>query len=223
MNMTLDLDHVFILVDPGAAVADLLVAEGFQEGSRNRHPGQGTANRRFYFANGMVEFLWVHNADEALNGPGRDLYFPERAADPKASPFGMIFLKKEDGDNIPFDSTTMPFAGWTYQAICFQPPNDFHVGINSQNIMDPLCLYSPIPFPKAPSRNPQGNTSFTISHICIHTPSDDKTGVLGAIAPVDRLSIQTAQAQHLMEITLNNHATGTTKDFRPAIPLIMHW
>ena len=221
--MQLELDHVFILVELGAAVADLLIAEGFQEGSSNHHPGQGTANRRFYFANGMVEFLWVQDVEEALNGPGRDLHFPERAAEPKASPFGMIFLKKADGNAPPSGPAEMPFAGWTYQPVYFQPPNAFHVGINSSNILEPLCIYAPITLPKAPSRKPQGNTAFTISHICIHTPSDDTTGVLEAIAPVDSLSIQTGQAEHLMEITLNHHATGTSKDFRPAIPLILHW
>ena len=221
--MQLELDHVFILVEPGAAVADLLVAEGFQEGSGNRHPGQGTANRRFYFANGMLEFLWVHDVAEALKGPGRDLYFPERAVDPNASPFGIIFLKKEDGDDVSADLAMMPFVGWTYQPVYFQPPNAFHVGTNSSNILEPLCIYAPIVLPKAPSRKPQGNTSFTISHICIHTPSNDPTGVLKAIASVDRLSIHTGQDEHLMEITLNNNATGTSKDFRPAIPLIMHW
>lgn len=219
--MQLELDHVFILVEPGASVADLLVTEGFQEGSGNRHPGQGTANRRFYFANGMVEFLWVHDADEALKGPGRDLYFPERAADSNASPFGMIFLKK--ADDSPSNPAAMPFAGWTYQPVYFQPPNAFHVGSNSSNILEPLCIYAPMILPKAPSRKPQGNISFTINHICIHTPSADTAGVLNAIAPVDSLSIQTGQAEHLMEITLNNHETATSKDFRPAIPLILHW
>jgi hypothetical protein len=43
----MDLDHVFILVEPKAEVADRLLASGFQEGPSNTHPGQGTANRRF--------------------------------------------------------------------------------------------------------------------------------------------------------------------------------
>ena len=47
--MNLELDHVFILVEPEAMVADLLIAKGFKEGTRNQHPGQGTSNRRFFF------------------------------------------------------------------------------------------------------------------------------------------------------------------------------
>ena len=73
--MNLKLDHVFILVEPEAQVADRLLEHGFREGPRNTHPGQGTANRRFYFANGMLEFIWVQDVDEAKNGPGRNLHF----------------------------------------------------------------------------------------------------------------------------------------------------
>ncbi len=60
--MNLELDHVFILVKPEAEVADLLIEHGIREGRGNKHPGQVKSNRRFYFANGMLEFLWVHNA-----------------------------------------------------------------------------------------------------------------------------------------------------------------
>ena len=78
MTMNMTLDHVFILVEPEAKVADRLLESSFLEGSSNIHPGQGTANRRFYFSNGMLEFLWVRDADEAKNGPGQDLRFPDR-------------------------------------------------------------------------------------------------------------------------------------------------
>ena len=55
--MNLQLDHVFILVELEAEVADCLLEQGFREGPSNTHPGQGTTNRRFYFSNGMLEFI----------------------------------------------------------------------------------------------------------------------------------------------------------------------
>ncbi len=94
--MNLELDHFFILVKPEARVADLLIAKGFEEGTRNIHPGQGTSNRRFFFANGMLEFIWVRDIAEAENGSGRDLRFPERDLDSNASPFGVILRQKDD-------------------------------------------------------------------------------------------------------------------------------
>lgn len=47
--MNLELDHVFMLVEPEAQVADMLLTHGLRESPGNTHPGQGTANRRFYF------------------------------------------------------------------------------------------------------------------------------------------------------------------------------
>ncbi len=107
--MNLELDHVFILVEPEAKVADLLLAKGIREGRGNQHPGQGTSNRCFYFANGMLEFLWVHDAEEAFNGFGRDLYLSERAKDPLASPFGVI-LRRKDNSSLEMPGNTNPIT-----------------------------------------------------------------------------------------------------------------
>lgn len=56
-----ELDHVFIWTAAGAPEADLLRDFGLTEGPPNVHPGQGTANRRFFFHNAMLELLWVHD------------------------------------------------------------------------------------------------------------------------------------------------------------------
>lgn len=210
------LDHVFILVEPGAKVADRLIEHGFYEGPRNTHPGQGTANRRFYFANGMVEFIWVHDADEARNGPGRNLHFAERAKDPSASPFGIIFVPHKDSA-----SPDMPFLGWHYQPDYFPPPRGFHVGINAKNLLEPLCFYFPFQEPGVPKPQPNRNPQM-IDEVIISTPSTDTEGLLTLASQTNRLSIQAGQ-QHLMEISLGHHSSGRTEDYRPAIPLILHW
>ncbi len=178
--MNLELDHVFILVKPQAQVADRLLEHGFREGPRNTHPGQGTANRRVYFANGMVEFLWVRDANEANTGPGRDLRFPERSQDPKASPFGAIFVPRHN----PM-SQAMPFPGWHYQPDYFPPPKGFHVGANSKNLLEPLCFYFPFQDPGVPRPQPQRNPQ-TMSEIVISTPSVVTEGVLELASQADR-------------------------------------
>ena len=63
--MTLEVDHAFIACSSGAPEGDALVRLGLVEGSRNTHLGQGTANRRFFFENFMLELLWVANPAEA--------------------------------------------------------------------------------------------------------------------------------------------------------------
>lgn len=214
--MKMTLDHVFIIVEPEAKVADRLLEHGFREGPRNTHPGQGTANRRFYFANGMLEFIWVQDTDEARHGPSRNLHFSERAEDPTASPFGIIFVPCKDNA-----SPDMPFPGWHYQPDYFPPPKGFHVGANSNNLLEPLCFYFPFHDPGIPRPQPERNFQI-ITEVVIFTPSTDTHGVLALASRCDRLSIQSA-SEHLMEITLDHCALGHTQDFRPVMPLILHW
>ena len=65
--MAFEFDHVFICVSVGGEEASALAAFGLTEGTPNVHPGQGTACRRFFFANSYLELLWVSNAGEARN------------------------------------------------------------------------------------------------------------------------------------------------------------
>jgi hypothetical protein len=76
--MSFEFDHLFIFTDVGEIVADRLVDLGLVEGSRNVHPGQGTANRRFFFHNAMVELLWVHDREETQSERIRRTHLGER-------------------------------------------------------------------------------------------------------------------------------------------------
>ena len=214
--MNLELDHFFILVEPEAKVADVLVSLGMREGLRNTHEGQGTSNRRFYFSNGMLEFLWIHDAEEATRGPGRKLCFYERANDPTASPFGLILHQKDDS------SLNMPFEGWKYQPAYFSPPAAFHVGANSNNYLEPLCFYVPFIEPSSSTRKIEPGTFQTISKVHIYTPSNPLSDVLIVADTADRLSIAHG-SEHLMEITFDDQRCGNSRDLRPDIPLIIHW
>ena len=213
--MPLELDHVFILVEPEAPEADLLLAHGFKEGTGNRHPGQGTANRRFYFANGMLEFLWVHDAAEAMNGPGRELRFADRTQSSTASPFGVILLSP-DPNNL-----EMPFPGWTYQPDYFAPPNAFHVGANSSDLAQPLCFCAPFIKPRAARSKSADTNAQAMTQVRIHTPARDRSGVLKVVNQVDRLFTELG-SEPLLVITLVGNQSGNTKDIRPNLPLIIH-
>lgn len=219
--MNLILDHVFVLVEPEAKVAERLVSLGMQEGTRNKHEGQGTSNRRFNFSNGMLELLWVHDAQEAIKGPGHELHFVKRKEDPSASQFGVILRRKDK------TSQQIPFEGWTYQPVYFAPPMAFHVGVNSSNLLEPLCIYMPF----VESESSLGNIVegkieegifISISKVQIYTPSEPLSDVLNIAETADFLSIDSAD-EHLMEITFGDHRCGFSKDLRPDIPLIIHW
>ena len=63
--MDIQFHHFFVFGERGApVVSELTRHHGFGEGSRNAHPGQGTANRRIFFTNGMLELIWVENPTE---------------------------------------------------------------------------------------------------------------------------------------------------------------
>jgi len=47
--MSLELDHLFVCTSQGASEAKYVEHVGLIEGPSNVHPGQGTANHRFFF------------------------------------------------------------------------------------------------------------------------------------------------------------------------------
>ena len=68
---------IFILTEAGAPAASLLTDIGLNEGTANDHPGQGTSNRRFFFADSMLELLYIRDAKEAKEGSGCGLRLAE--------------------------------------------------------------------------------------------------------------------------------------------------
>ncbi len=212
--MNLELDHFFILVEPEANVANLLAELGLEESYSRVHAGQGTTNRCFKFSNSMMELLWLRDEEEANNGPASGLRFPERLSDENASPFGLIFNRKNSDDLL------MPFNGWSYQPDYFSAPNAFHIGSNSDNLTEPLCIY--VPFMQPVERTIEKGPFKSISHVHLHVPVESLSEELQAVSHSGGLSIECG-VEHLMEVTFNQKSCGFSKDLRPGLPLILHW
>lgn len=109
--MTLCVDHIFICVDPGAPESQLMLDAGFVEGTRNIHPGQGTSNRRFFFEQGFLELLWVHDEREATSNVTEPTRLWKRWASRanNTNPFGICFSSQSMADH------PLPFASWAYE------------------------------------------------------------------------------------------------------------
>jgi hypothetical protein len=104
-------DHVFICTAPRGPAAELLRQAGLTEGTPNRYPGQGTACRRFFFSNAMLELLWLEDAEEARSEQTRAMKLWERlAAGKTASPFGIILRP------APGSEPASPWRSWNYPA-----------------------------------------------------------------------------------------------------------
>lgn len=213
--MTIALNHFFVRSRPGAPEADILVALGLVEGTPNVHPGQGTANRRFFFSNSMLELIYIRDEGEAAGGAAKDLKMLERSRSTGASPFGLVFRPGSPAEPL-------PFPGWPYSAEYLPDGTHFHIGENSNRLNEPLCIVMPCNFPPPPRQPAQRAPFTTVTSIRIGMPATQPSAVLEAINGVGALSLALGEP-HLMELEFNAGAAGQERDIRPALPLVIRW
>lgn len=222
--MSFEFDHLFICTDVGAEDSDRLVSLGFVEGTSSQHPGQGTANRRFFFHNAMVEFLWVHDPTEAQSEAIRRTRLWERWNDRRrVCPFGICLRpSKGSGDAVAFSS-------WEYHPPYLPAPLSIAVGNNSEVLSEPMLFQ--IPFGKRPDQTPPekvqplehpiGLREITrvevISPVATH-PSPEFQAVLDT----QQVKLSTGE-DYCIELGFDGEAQGRLADFRPALPLIIYW
>lgn len=207
------IDHIFIRVRPGAPEAAGLADFGLAEGSGNRHPGQGTANRRFFFANAFLELLWLEDEAEARSEATRPTMLFERLSDPDASPFGICFRPE------PGDGARPPFAGWRYQP-AYLPP-----GVECDIALAPLA--EPMWFHIAPGGRPDALPPGRAQPLAHRIPLREITGVKVVqprCLPSVAVPVDFAEGEaHLLELTFDGGVQGRSHDFRPALPLIFKY
>ena len=213
--MNIELDHFFVCAAPGAPAADELVRFGLREGPPNRHPGQGTANRRFGFANAMIEFFWVCDAEEAQSEGSRQTLLWERwsGREGKASPFG-ICLRPAVAEN-----SVVPFQAWEYRPAYLPDPLALHIG--DASIEEPMWVY--LSFMRRANREQQfvehpigirEITGLTLTTIAPLSSSASQRVVQSGI-----LSTRTGP-EHLLEVHFDGVQRGKTFDFRPELPIV---
>jgi len=111
---------------------------GFVEGSGNIHPGQGTANRRFFFDNFMLELLWLTNPAEAQSDKTRRTRLWERCErqDTTVSPFGIIFRPSGEAPRA------APFPTWAYTPDYLPPGLAMQIAVGT-SLYEPELFYLP--------------------------------------------------------------------------------
>ncbi|MEO1133519.1 MAG: hypothetical protein AAFX40_12535, partial [Cyanobacteria bacterium J06639_1] len=132
------------MTSPGAAELDRILDLGFLEGSSNVHPGQGTANRRIFFRNAKLEFLWV--CDEAdVRSPAiarTRLWERSRSEHTGYSPFG-ICLRWSSSEKC----KSLPFETWDFRPPYL--PSSLKIDVASQTKpSEPMIFMTP--FSKRP-------------------------------------------------------------------------
>lgn len=214
-------DHVFICTAIGAPGAERLRQFGLSEGSPNRHPGQGTACRRFFFRNAMLELLWVHDALEARSDQTRRTMLWERWSDAgrAASPFGIILRPREAREACPFRS-------WQYT-----PPSmpDLKLQIaDGAGPKEPMWCYMETgrapqdapPERRQPFEHPSGLREIT--GVRLVSPVLEEASVTYAMTRAGVISSNTGP-EHLLELEFDGGGQARRMDFRPDLPLIFYW
>jgi hypothetical protein len=220
--MDFELDHLFVCVSEGGAEeAQRLADLGLVEGEPNTHPGQGTACRRFCFANAFLELVWVRDPDEAQSELVRPLRLFERWSERSAGacPFGVCLRPSRP------DVEGLPFAAWPYRPGYLPEPLCFHVGADSLSIQGPLLVY--LPFGRRPDSRPEPQPLRhpldlrEITRLVVRGPyppssvAQDASRTAGITFEADE--------RHLVEIGFDGERAGCAADLRPLLPLLLLW
>jgi len=213
--MTIELDHIFVLTSPGAPEAQGLVNAGFGEGKSNQHPGQGTANRRFFFANTTLEFLFVDDIADAMNGAGKGLRLVERAIDVAGSPFGLV-------TRVIANVKEPNFPSWKYFPEYFPGDMCFYVGDNSDNFDEPLCICMPPELVRPVKTTPTENEGYVLTNVVLATPSAKPSQALIAFSHCDNLSVEHGKP-HALTMVFNNGNDKQSLSLQPDLPVTLQW
>ncbi len=136
--MQLEIDHVFIAVQPEAPEAEILRDFGLTVGTGLTHAGQGTRNVRFFFENAYLELLWVHDSAEVQSSVVRRTGLWERCRwrETRACPFGIALRAVGD-------TGALPFPTWQYAPPYLPPESPILIAANSSETAEPLVFIVP--------------------------------------------------------------------------------
>jgi hypothetical protein len=216
--MRIELDHLFVCTAPGAPEAEKFVQFGLHEGPPSQHLGQGTANRRFAFANAMIELFWVSDAIEAQSQSARRTLLWERwsGREHNASPFGICLRPADPQD------TGLPFTAWEYRPAYLPDPLVMHIG--DVGIEEPMWVY--LSFMRRDQRE-----QWFIEHrvgireitgLTLTTPVPLRSNVAQKIVESGILATRTG-ATSLLEIEFDGNRRKEQMDFRPHLPFVFYF
>ena len=211
--MAARLHHAFILTAETAPEAERLIDIGLVEGPSNTHPGQGTANRRFFFEDFYLELAYFTDSDEARTGPGSVIRSLARFESDNGSPFGLVFKADETED-------IAAIPGFPYQPLYFDEGQHFIIGDNADVLAEPTCVLAP---PNLPNRPPQTLSDAPydkLTALRLRIPVQTMSPTLVAANAIDRVDIEPG-GPNLMTIEFGSGRLGKSFDLRPDLPLVI--
>ncbi len=215
--MSLELDHAFVTCAFGAPEADVMGKLGFVEGPPNTHPGQGTANRRFFFSNFMLEFLWVANPVEVTSTQTQRTRLWERCSNRAlgVNRFGIVFRPAGEGDS------PAPFQTWSYCPSYLPAGSAIEIATET-TLQEPELFY--LSFLRRPGNRPDERRNSAmpmqqVSGLCIGVPNLAELSAASRAAEQSGLLTYFESRNHVLEIVFEG-AVGCRIDLRPGLPLV---
>jgi Glyoxalase-like domain len=216
--MSVVLDHVFICCEPDGPEADALISAGLEEGSGNVHPGQGTANRRFFFQCGFIELLWVHSQDEAtsdLTAPTR-LWNRWQLRKEGGCPFGIAFSASNG------EVKAAPFQSWQYRPV-YLPETKSIMFAEGTSLFEPELFYMAWANPQASSASQpkvHKNGLKRLVSVSVGIPAGTKLSAASlSVQSAKVLSFHVSEKYELLLSFEGSHAQVI--DCRKTLPLIL--
>lgn len=196
----MQLDHVFILCAVDAPEAAALSALGLKEGPPNSHPGQGTACRRFMFANAYLELLWVLDEREVRSEGAERTRLWERWSlrNDGACPFGIVLRPSVDPR-----VEGPPFPTWPYCPSYLPPGLAIDVAVDTP-LNEPEFFYLGFQAERAQLTTDRalGLGAATITNVSIGTPVQQRSM---AARPAELSGILSfhASGEHVLSLTFD--------------------
>ncbi|QSJ16774.1 VOC family protein [Nostoc sp. UHCC 0702] len=223
--MQVEIDHIFVCVQPEAPEAEFLKVFGLTEGKGRIHQGQGTANVCFFFDNAYLELIWLNDSNE-IQSPvvsSTGLWQRCRWQETKACPFGIALRRTTP------NLSELPFSTWNYYAP-YRPANAFiPILANSENLSEPLIFISP-------SSQKPANYPLDKQRLLTHQVGFKEITGLRVILPGDKnFSLEVTKLIELgiveflhgdsyhLEIEFDRGKEGQLQYFQPTLPISLKW
>jgi len=195
---------------------------GLVEGSPNRHLGQGTASRRFFFRNAYLELAWVHDAKEARREPAARTRLWDRWSKRHegACPFGIALRPEGEPAGV-----EQPFPTWSYHP-SYLPPNLSIEVAPDTPLTEPDFFY--LSFQHGRARLGQEPVQHSIpvrdiTEVSVGLPGGmPHSAAARATRELGLVSFDQAEG-YLLRLTFDQGSRGKRVDLRPKLPLEMHW
>jgi hypothetical protein len=213
------LDHLFILCDAGAPEAAALTRLGLEEGPPNRHPGQGTACRRFFFPRHYIELLWVENQEEARSdATARTRLWDRWSARPQGGcPFGLVFVSDAG-------RSALPFSTWSYAPAYLPEGVTIEIAVDTP-LDEPEFFVLPAVTRSSSMPRPEQAAlpGSTITGLRLPSPAGRPTSAAARWAESTGLLTFEASDAYSLEVTFDHAGAGHLADARPGLPLVLRW